>query len=177
MTTQIGPGQAAREHSESAARDAAGSVLQALQGLIPDPPREEEPRATSPRPSLALLPARPGKTSRREATTGLIDVRALAAARLARGAEPSARPVARTSLASQSPPIAPARPSSATAPAAGSRSASSLFLQLRAFLLGALCAGALTGSLIARAASVSSPTNAPTADGGDSQAREVAVTG
>jgi hypothetical protein len=165
MTMRIGPGQAAREHSDSAAR--GGSVLQALQGLLPDPPRAEEPRATSQRPSPALLPVRPGKASRPETTTGIIDVRALAAARLARGAGPS--------LAS--PPFSLARPSPAAAPAAGSKSASLLFLQVRAFLLGALCAGALTGSLIARAASVSSATNAPTADDGDSPAREVAAAG
>lgn len=167
MTTRIGPGQAAREHSDPAAR--GGSVLQALQGLLPDPPRAEESPATSQRPSLALLPARPGKASRSETTTGLIDVRALAATHIARGARPS--------LAS--PPLSPTRPSPVAAPITGSKSASSLFLQVRAFLLGALCAGALTGSLIARAASVSSATNAPTAaaDDGDSPAREVAAAG
>lgn len=152
MTMRANPGVMVRQPSEQAVAGDRSSVLQALRDLSPAPAREESLRPAQ-RPSPAFLPARPDVSRLDPTGTGVIDVRELAAARRRLGL--AAPPAPGWSLVE--PPPAPCLP--APPPAAPPvvipcepRPPSMLFLQVRAFVLGALCAGALAGSLIVRAA-------------------------
>lgn len=149
MTTQSQAAFVAREPSERAGRRDPGSVLQALQGLNPAPLPAVPRRAIPQGPSRAFLPARPGKSSLSPEGTGVIDVRALAAMGLRR----TQAAVATPSPASPRPafPAAPERPSPR-------------MLQVRAFMLGVLCTGALTGVLLVRVAAATPDQAAPMAD-------------
>lgn len=150
MTTQSQTAVVARELSERTGRRDPGSVLQALQGLNPSL-LPTEPRQTAPQgPSCAFLPARPGKRTLSPEGTGVIDVRVLAAMGLRRTQAPVATP---------SPASRPAATrTSALRPA--SLGPSPRMLEVRAFVLGVLCAGALMGALLVRVAA-SAPDRAP----------------
>lgn len=157
MTMQARPGVVVRQPSERAVTGDRGSVLQTLRDLSPAPACEE-PRASASRgPSPAFLPARPDDASQLEPTsTGVIDVRELAAAGQRLGMAPPTAPG--FSLAKPPHPVVsrppvqpPSVPPVSTTPVAP-RAPSTLFLQARAFVLGALCAGALTGSIVLAAA-------------------------
>lgn len=150
----------------------SGSVLQALQGLNQSSPPGETQPVSSGQPSPAFLPARPGKTSRCVEGTGVIDVRALAAIRRLRGQAPFATgPVGGCSPPTATSPsttpslcstgqqqglyvlsMADDVPRSSPVVASPSMQAESSlwFLQVRAFVLGALCASLLLGSIFVR---------------------------
>lgn len=160
MTTRSEP-CVERDNSGTAQRRDPGSVLQALQGLRSAPVREEPVQPPRPRTPAALLPARAGK-GRCEPSTGIIDVRAMAA--LVRRVQPPATqtPPAQPPAASQPPPL-PARrereqlrgqaPPPPTPPPASTTGAppSSRMSLVAAFALGVLCATTVMGALLVRA--------------------------
>lgn len=155
MTMRARPGVVVRQPSERAVAGDRGSVLQALRDLSPAPapaPAREEPRRPAQRPSPAFLPARPDASRLDPTSTGVIDVREMAAARRRLGMAAPTAP----GWSLVVPPVAPPAPQPVAPPVAAvasePRSPSPLALQVRAFVLGALCAGALMGSLIVGAA-------------------------
>ena len=171
MTTESEPGCAQRENSEKVARNNPGSVLHTLRDLDVELPCEETWQKSTRQPPPAFLPAPPGKRPRYEIGTGLIDVHMLAQAR--RGdvlipeaeiaqppATPPAHPSARGQFSRLGPPLPAARvpePSPKAASLAKEHTPSPLMLQVRGFVLGALCTGVLTVSLLARVATHSWP--------------------
>jgi len=168
MTTRSQPDRAGKTDTRKPTDD-GGSVLQALAGLTASPPPGREPPPRPSRPSAAFLPVPPDRRARPEPGTGIIDVHLLAQAR--RGdvfgpANEDSRPAANLSrLHGQGPPAPQLPPPPAAASQTTARSLR--MVQLRAFLFGVLCTGAIAGSLLMRAGRSEAPAQAAAADRGE----------